>query len=366
VGSSAYAGRLAALRATLVRDDVAAILVTRAADLRYLIGFEGSAGRLVVTDDAALFATDGRYTTAASALPACRDGLVSLHIGTPSSGLDAVAALLGGTRVAVDPAAVTWAEVRAFGARFAGDLVPVDDPVVGLRAVKDAAEIAALRAAVATADAAFAQLVTDGGVVPGRSELEVAASLDLLLRAHGATGNSFPTIVAAGARGAQPHARPSSATLTTGDVVVMDFGCVVDGYCSDTTRTVRVADPAGSGDPEAAAVYDVVRAAQDAARAAVRAGVAARDVDAAAREVIVAAGYGASFVHGTGHGVGLEIHELPRVSAHSDDVLVEGNVITIEPGVYLPGRFGVRIEDMVVVTADGCETLTAAPRLLAS
>lgn len=362
-----HAARFAALRHAIAQAEVPALVVTRNADLRYLIGFDGSAGRLVVTADDALFTTDGRYTTAASALPACREGLVSLHIGTPSSGLDAAAALVAGVdRVGLDPNAVTWADVRAFGSRFGGELVAVDDPVVALRAVKDADEIAAVRAAVATADSAFAQLVADGGVVAGRSELEVAASLDLLLRANGASGNSFPTIVAGGARGAQPHARPSSATLTAGDVVVMDFGCVVDGYCSDTTRTVRVADSAGSGDPEAAAVYDVVRAAQDAARAAVRAGVVARDVDAAARDVIVDAGYGAFFVHGTGHGVGLEIHELPRVSAHSDDVLVAGNVITIEPGVYLPGRFGVRIEDMVVVTADGCETLTAAPRLLAS
>jgi Xaa-Pro aminopeptidase len=194
----------------------------------------------------------------------------------------------------------------------------------------------------------------------GPTETAFALALELEMRERGASGTSFETIVASGPNGAMPHARPSERAIGRGELVVVDFGCIVDGYCSDMTRTVSAGDP---GD-EARRVWDVVASSQRAGREAVRAGVACRDVDRASRAVIDDAGWGDTFAHGTGHGVGLEIHEAPRVAATSDGTLEPGHVVTVEPGVYLPGVGGVRIEDTVVVTADGADALTGFPKQL--
>jgi Xaa-Pro aminopeptidase len=215
-----------------------------------------------------------------------------------------------------------------------------------------------MRAAAELADAALAEVLGQG--LPGRTEREVAAALERAIRDRGAQRTSFPPIVAAGPHGARPHAQPRDVPIGPGELVVIDWGAELDGYCSDCTRTVAT----GALDDDAAAAYELVLEAQLAGLSAVRDGVHGRDADAAARAVIERAGQGEHFGHGLGHGVGLEIHEAPRVSQRSDATLRAGNAVTVEPGVYLPGRFGVRIEDLVIVTESGCEILTSLPKAL--
>jgi Xaa-Pro aminopeptidase len=238
------------------------------------------------------------------------------------------------------------------------ELVPAGDPVEALRAVKEPGEIERIRAASQLADAGLRQIMAEGLV--GRTEAAVADSLERAMRAHGATGLSFPSIVAAGPHGALPHAQPRDVEISSGELVVIDWGAVHDGYCSDCTRTFAT----GELDDESHTVYDLVLEAQLAGLKAVRAGVSGRDADAAARVVIDAGGHADHFGHGLGHGVGMEVHEGPRLSQRSDSVLASGNMVTVEPGVYLPGRLGVRIEDLVVVTDSGCEILTGVPKEL--
>ena len=236
-----------------------------------------------------------------------------------------------------------------------GSLVACSEALPLLRAVKDPQELAALRAAGAGADAAFEDIRTVR--FAGRTERDVAADLDRFLRAHGHSVVDF-TIVGSGPNSASPHHDPSDRVITRGDAVVLDFGGVAGEYCSDITRTVFVGEPTA----EQRGVYDVVRAAQQAAFEAVRPGVAAQDVDRAARAVIEAAGYGERFIHRTGHGIGREVHEPPYIVAGNETVLAPGMTFSDEPGIYLPDRFGVRIEDQVAVTATGAERLNEATR----
>jgi Xaa-Pro aminopeptidase len=232
-------------------------------------------------------------------------------------------------------------------------LVGVVDVIERLRAVKEAAEVDSMRSAAALADDALRWLLERGLV--GRTERELALDLEQRMRSQGAEDPSFPAIVAAGAHGALPHASPRDVEVSRGELVVIDWGARVDGYNSDCTRTVAAGAPSG----EASSVYEVVLEAQLAGVGAVMRGAVGRDVDGAARAVIEAAGHGGGFGHGLGHGVGLEVHEDPRLSQRSDDVLAAGNAVTVEPGIYLPGRFGVRIEDLVIVSDDGCEILSS-------
>jgi Xaa-Pro aminopeptidase len=237
-------------------------------------------------------------------------------------------------------------------------LVPSEDVVEDQRRVKEPAEVARIRAACAIADEALAaQLPT---LAAGPTEREFALALEIGMRERGAGGTSFDTICAAGPNAAMPHARPTDRAIEPDELVVIDFGCIVDGYCSDMTRTVSVRDPG----PDATRLWETVRDSQRAGRDAVAAGVACADVDRASRDVIEAAGWGDAFSHGTGHGVGLEIHEAPRVAKAVGGTLDVGVVVTVEPGVYLPGVGGVRLEDTVVVTDDGAEALTSFPKHL--
>jgi Xaa-Pro aminopeptidase len=239
-------------------------------------------------------------------------------------------------------------------------LVPVDGLVERLRAIKDAEEVARIQEATKLADAAFTEFVVGG--LSGRTERELAFELALAMHRQGAERPSFDIIVAAGPNGALPHAMPRDVPVTAGQLVVIDWGAQLDGYCSDCTRTVWVGGEAPGA--EEREIYDLVMKAQLAGLEAIRAGVSSRSVDATARELIDAAGHREHFGHGLGHGVGLDIHEAPRLSPRSDTVLEAGNVVTDEPGVYLPERFGVRIEDLVVVTEDGCEILTGVSKEL--
>ena len=355
------AGRAGRLRARFGEAEVDALLVTSLPNVRYLTSFTGSAGMLLVTPDALRFTTDGRYRTQSAEQLAAAGVDAEIEVGvTISAQRDALArALDAGARVGLEAHAITWSQQRAFAETFAGhDLVPTEGVVEHLRRVKEPGEVARIRAACAIADDALAAMLPRLADAP--TEREFALELEVEMRHRGASGNSFDPIVASGPNAAKPHARPSERRVERGELVVIDFGCIVDGYCSDMTRTVSVGDPGA----DARHIWDVVRESQWAGREAVRAGVESAEVDRACRDVIVAAGWGDAFVHGTGHGVGLEIHEAPRVAATARDTLEPGSVVTVEPGVYLPGVGGVRIEDTVVVTLDGSDPLTAFPKEL--
>jgi Xaa-Pro aminopeptidase len=238
------------------------------------------------------------------------------------------------------------------------ELVPAGEAVEGLREVKDAGELERIAASQELASAALERVLERG--LAGRTERQVALDLEQEMRLAGATGPSFPSIVAAGPHGALPHAVPRDREIPAGVLVVIDWGAQLDGYASDCTRTVAT----GPLDDRATEVYELVRRAQQTGLEAVRAGVAARDVDAAARDVIAAEGFGERFGHSLGHGVGLEVHEGPVLSTRSESTLVPGNVVSVEPGVYLPGELGVRIEDLVAVTEEGADVFTRLPKEL--
>lgn len=350
------AGRTERLRARFETETVDAVLVTRLPNVRYLTGFTGSAGMLLVGPDDMVFVTDGRYGEQAADQLGAADVPARIEVRASQAAQRDVMrdAAVGYPRLGLEAHGVTWAQQRAFAAEWFADaeLVATEHLVEGLRRVKEPAEVARIRAACAIADEAVA--VVAPRLAEGPAERDVALWLELEMRDRGATGTSFDTIVASGPNGAKPHARPSSRSIEAGEPVVIDFGCVVDGYCSDMTRTVSVGDPG----PEARRMFDVVRDAQQSGRAAVKARADCAQIDKACRDVIAAAGWGDAFVHGTGHGVGLEIHEAPRVAATARDTLASGYVVTVEPGVYLPRTGGVRIEDTVVVTDDGADVLT--------
>jgi Xaa-Pro aminopeptidase len=348
------------LRGRFEPESIDALLVTRLPNVRYLTGFAGSAALVLVGPDEIIFVTDGRYAEQATDQLGAAGVPARIEVRPSQAGQRDVMrdAAAGYGRLGLEAHGVTWAQQRAFAAEWFADaeLVPTEHLVEDLRRVKEPAEVARIQAACTIADDAL------GAVAPrlagNPSERDVALWLELEMRDHGATGTSFDTIVASGPNGAKPHARPSDRSIAAGEPVVIDFGCVVDGYCSDMTRTVSVGDPG----PDALRIFDVVRDAQRSGREAVKARADCAQVDKACRDVIAAAGWGDAFVHGTGHGVGLEIHEAPRVAATTRDTLATGYVVTVEPGVYLPGVGGVRIEDTVVVTDDGAEVLTRFPK----
>jgi Xaa-Pro aminopeptidase len=354
------AGRAERLRARFEQAGIDALLVTRLPNVVYLTGFTGSSAMVLVRPDELVFVTDGRYGEQAAEQLAAAGVEARLEVRVSQAAQrDVMSEAAGGyRRLGLEAHGVTWAQQRAFAGEWFPDaeLVATEHLVEDLRRVKEPAEVARIQAACTIADEAL-------GVVAPRlrdrpSERDVALWLELEMRDRGAAGTSFDSIVASGPNGAKPHARPSDRRIEANELVVLDFGCIVDGYCSDMTRTVSVGDPGA----EARRVYDVVLDSQQTGRAAVRAGADCAAVDKACRDVIAAAGWGDAFVHGTGHGVGLEIHEAPRVAATARDTLASGYVVTVEPGVYLTGVGGVRIEDTVVVTDEGADALTASPK----
>ncbi len=356
------ASRLPKLRAALGAAECDALLVTNLTNVRYLTGFTGSAALLLVKDDELVLATDGRYQFQSGEQLKAAGVDARIEIGNLAGQKAAVSAAAAGVaRLGLEATDVTWARQRTFANEWFGgaELVATENVIEQLRRVKDAGELERMREAARIADDALANVRPL--LATGVTEQEFAIALDFEIRKLGASGNSFETIVAAGPNGAKPHARPSSRVIETGELVVLDFGAIVDGYCSDMSRTVCAGEPSA----ELQHMVDVVAESQRAGVAAVKAGVKAADVDKVCRDVIAEAGWGEAFMHSTGHGVGLDIHEAPWVSAVSTDTLAPGHVVTVEPGVYLEGLGGVRIEDTVVVTDDGCYPLTNTTKELA-
>lgn len=351
-------------RATRLEADVAArkldaLVVTNLVNARWLCGFTGSNALLIVGVGRRVFVTDFRYLTQA----ADQVGDAWEHRIAPDLLAQAAEDLRGGgpLRVGFDDTHLTVKQHERLR-DLVGDeieLVPAGGAVEALRAVKDADEIAKIRAAAKVADEAFTEVILDGGIV-GRTERDVALDLEVAMRRRGAESVSFPPIIAAGPHGALPHAEPRDVAIPANTLVVVDWGAQLDGYASDCTRTVATGDL----DPRDVEVYELVLRAQEAALDAVRPGPTGREIDAVARAIIDDAGHAEHFGHGLGHGVGMEVHEGPRLSKLGDTALQPGHVVTVEPGVYLPGAVGVRIEDLVAVTATGADVLNGLPKSL--
>lgn len=354
----AHARRRAALRDRLAAADLDALLVADLCNVRYLTGFTGSnAAVLVATagEDGTVFCTDGRYDTQAAGQVPDLARLIDRPCDLALAGRAAGQSL---RRVGFESQHVTVDGYDALAdAAGAAQLLRAPGHVEALRAVKDDGEIEALRTACAVADRALAELLDHGGLRPGRTELDVARDLEARMVAGGAQGPAFDTIVAAGPHSAVPHHRPTGTVLADGDLLKLDFGALVDGYHSDMTRTLVLGTPAAWQRE----LYDLVAQAQAAGRAALVAGAGTADVDDAARRVVAGAGHADEFPHGLGHGVGLQVHEAPMMGKTADGTLSTGMAVTVEPGVYLPGRGGVRIEDTLVVrgeSAGSAELLT--------
>lgn len=356
-------GRGDRLRASLAPLGCDALIVTHLTNIRYLTGFTGSAGLLVLDEQGMLLVTDGRYEEQAAGQIAAAGVSADLQVGRSVEAQRAMVTerLAGIARVGLEAEHVSWSAQRRYATEWLADaeLVATSEAVEALRAVKDEGEVARIEAASAIADAALATVLPLLDERP--TEAGFALALDEEMRRQGADDVSFATIVAAGPNGSRPHHEPGPYRIEHGDLVVVDFGAVVDGYHSDMTRTIPVGGLDALDDTRRKMVA-VVTAAQAAGVAAVHPGGAASDVDAACRAVIDEAGWSEAFVHGTGHGVGLDIHEAPGVWATSTATLALGHVVTVEPGVYLPGLGGVRVEDTVVVTEVGCRPLTCAPK----
>jgi Xaa-Pro aminopeptidase len=352
--ADARPARQARLRERLQREGLAGLIVTHVPNVRYLTGFTGSSAALLVSAGEAVLVTDTRYEAQAprevgdlARTEVVRDGLWE-RVGRQ---VNAECRVQNG-RWGLEAEAVTVATARRLTDIGLPDLKPVSGFVEDLRAVKDPAEIEAIRAAATLAQEAFAASLP--ALRPGFREIDVAAALESALRVRGSEWHPFPTIVASGPRSALPHARTSDRVIGQDELVLLDFGAQVDGYCADLTRVVV----AGRADDRMRAMHALVSEAQRAALDGLRAGMTGKQGDALARRVIEERGFGSAFGHSLGHGLGLEVHEAPRLSHASEAILPENCVVTVEPGVYFPGWGGMRLEDDAVVTAEGAELLS--------
>ncbi|OUM96884.1 MAG: Xaa-Pro dipeptidase [Thermobacillus sp. ZCTH02-B1] len=347
--------RITALRAEMEKAGVEAMLVASGVNRRYLSGFTGTSGALLFTPGGQYLLTDFRYMTQAPAQ--APDYRVVEHAPEMMDTVKELLAEAGVKRLGFEERHVSYADWASWSKKLAPvELVPLDGLPEKLRVRKDEDEIAVIRQAAKLADAAYAHILHFAR--PGVTELDLAAELEAFMRKNGASGPTFDTIVASGERSALPHGVAGTRKLQPGEFVTFDFGALYQGYCSDLTRTIVVGEPTDRHRE----IYGIVLEAQEHALANIRPGMTGREADALTRDVIARYGYGEFFGHGTGHGIGLEIHEAPRLSRHSDAVLEPGMVVTVEPGIYIPGFGGVRIEDDVVITESGIEVLTSSPK----
>ncbi len=347
-------------RAGLIRQHfyemgVDAIFTMNSANRQYLTGFTGSSGYVLVASQETVLLTDSRYMEQARRQTSGVN--VMLHARNFLETLRSQCRRLGVTRLGFEPEAVTYRTFENLTQSLPEvSLVPVPPVVETARQIKDAGELSAIQEAARIADAAFEHILNV--IRPGLSERDVALELEIFMRKMGASGVSFDTIVASGERSALPHGVASDRIIQAGEFVKMDYGCLYRGYASDITRTVAVGQPSARHRE----IYEIVLDAQLTALSGIRAGLTGHEADQLARNRIVAAGYGDNFGHSLGHGLGLVVHEMPRLAQHSTDVLQEGMVVTVEPGIYVPGFGGVRIEDDIVVRANTCERLTHAAK----
>lgn len=351
--------RLTKVRQIMAEVGLDGLLVTQADNRRYLSGFTGSNGVLIITKDKQVLATDSRYyEQVRQQCPGWE--LAEVGYDFAAKMLELLRGLeLGARKVGFEAEHISVSTLYSWERALLGRLVLVNtEGLVGsVRMQKEEAEIAAIKKAVAVADAALAHL--SGWMQPGMTELQVAWELESFMRTHGASALAFESIVASGPNSAKPHARPSERVIQAGEPITLDLGCVVEGYCSDVTRTVCLGEPA---DEKYLTIWQTVRQALETAKQGAKAGMTGVAVDKLARDVIEQAGYKDYFGHGLGHGVGLNVHEGPRFSFTYPEEVPSGAVMTVEPGIYIPDWGGVRLEDMVVVRDDGLEVLTAAPK----
>ncbi|MDT2769636.1 Xaa-Pro peptidase family protein [Enterococcus pseudoavium] len=348
--------RIEKLRALMKKEVIDGYLVTSSANLRYLTNFTGTAGMAFITLDQAFFITDFRYTEQASEQV---QGMTILqHQGDIVGEIIKLMDKESVNVLGFEDAFMTYAEYSIFEEVIDAELAPASGLIEKLREQKDEGEIAIIQKACAIADEGFEHVLKM--IRPGMTEIEVANQLDFFMRSLGATGTSFDTIVASGARSALPHGVASEKMIEQGELITLDFGCVYQGYVSDITRTFAIGDPG----QQLKDIYQIVLAAQQKVLEVAQAGVTGTKLDAVARDLITEAGYGEAFGHSTGHGIGLEIHEGPNVSRSNEVRLMTGNVITDEPGIYLAGLGGVRIEDDLVILAEGNRVLTHSPKEL--
>ena len=348
--------RLKQFREKMAATELDGFVITNIFNIRYLSGFSGSTASMFVTLQDAVLITDFRYDEQANT--EAYDG-VQVKIDKRDA-LTAVGDLVEafGRRTGFESGALAFAPYEKLNARADGNLIAVEGMPEKLRAVKDKQETGYIAEAARITDEVFSLIA--GELRPGITEVEAAARIDYLLMTGAGDLPAFRTIVAAGERGALPHAHPSDRKLAMGDLVTLDFGAVHRGYCADMTRTVVIGEPTA----RQREVYDIVLGAQEAALKGIRAGMTGREADSFARDYIVEKGYGDQFGHGLGHGLGLQVHESPRLAQKNEDVLTPGMVVTVEPGVYIPGWGGVRIEDNVVIEEGGCKNLTSSEKRL--
>lgn len=351
--------RLEKIRQLMVIDNLDGFLITRPDNRRYLSGFTGSAGVLIITPEEQIIATDSRYyEQVRQECPAWE--LVEVGYDFVGNMLELLRGLgLGARRVGFEADDISVSTLHDWERALLGRLVLVHTNgfVEALRMQKDAGELISLKKAVALADEAIDHLYN--WIRPGMTELQVAWELESYMRTHGASAVSFDLIVASGPNSAKPHARPTERPIQKGEPITVDVGCIVEDYCSDVTRTFCLGEPA---DDKFMAIWSIVLEAQQSAIQGARAGLSGQTIDKLARDIIEQSGYGKNFEHSLGHGVGLAIHENPRLGHRYTDEILTGSVVTVEPGIYIPDWGGVRIEDMVVVRDDGVEVLTGSSK----
>ena len=343
------------LREAMKQNGFEAVLITKPENRRYVSGFTGTSGIVVVTQTNAWFVTDFRYKDQAAS--ECEGFEILIH--TPEKSVYQVLNELELKSLAFEDENMTVSQYNTYISEMGQtEFVSISQMVEGLRIQKTHDEIDMIRKSAAITDAGFSHIISY--IKPGMKEIEVALELEMFMKKQGASALSFDIIVASGLRSSLPHGRASEKIIEDGDFITMDFGCIYKGYCSDMTRTVVV----GEASEKQKKVYETVLKAQEAALKAIKPGISGKDADKVARDIITEEGFGEYFGHGLGHGVGLEVHEAPRLAPIGEKILRENMVVTDEPGIYIPDFGGVRIEDLIVVTEDGCERLSTSPKHL--